>query len=363
MFPRRRLETILKRAEELETLLGSPEVARDSSRTQTLAKELGDLSSTAKAYREYLRLEKEMVETASLLKEAVPESDLERLYQEENENLLRKKAAIEHELEEKLFGEEDPDAHRNAIIEIRAGTGGEEAALFASDLFRMYSKYAQTCNLRVEVMDSSPGGKGGFKEVIFAAAGPQAFGRFRFESGTHRVQRVPETEASGRIHTSAATVAVLPEAEEVDIQINPTELRIDTFRSSGPGGQHVNKTDSAVRLTHLPSGLVVSCQDEKSQHKNKAKAMRVLRTRLLEMKRTEQNKKIQAARKKQVGSGDRSEKIRTYNFHNQRVTDHRIGLTLHNLDDILSGHLEELVEALEKEERARRMAASESDES
>lgn len=351
----------MKRAEEIETLLTDPAVIRDSHRTQTLAKELGDLSGIVKSYREYLKMERETGETAALLKESQPGSDLERLYQEEGEALSKRKAALEAELVERLFGGEDPDANRNAIVEIRAGTGGEEAALFASDLFRMYSKYAQSRGLRIEVMDSSPTGKGGFKEIIFAASGPGAFKQLHFESGTHRVQRVPETESSGRIHTSAATVAVLPEAEEVDVQINPAELRIDTFRSSGPGGQHVNKTDSAVRITHVPTGLVVSCQDEKSQHKNKAKAMRILRTRLLEKKRMEQTEKIQAARRKQVGTGDRSEKIRTYNFPDRRVTDHRIGLTLHNLDDILSGHLEELLAALEKEERARRLAA-ESDE-
>ncbi len=361
MFPRRRLEKFLKRAEEIEALLTDPAVIRDSQRTQALAKELGDLSGMVRSYRQYLKIEREIEETASLLKESDPASDLHRLYQEEGESLRQKKQALEQEIVGKLFGAEDPDANRNAIIEIRAGTGGEEAALFACDLFRMYSKFAQSCGLRIEVMDSSTTGKGGFKEIIFAAAGQAAFKRFRFESGTHRVQRVPQTEASGRIHTSAATVAVLPEAEEVDVQINPVELRIDTFRSSGPGGQHVNKTDSAVRVTHIPSGLVVSCQDEKSQHKNKAKAMRILRTRLLDRKRLEQSEKIQAARKKQVGTGDRSEKIRTYNFHDRRVTDHRIGLTLHNLDDILGGHLEELIGALEKEEWTRRLAA-ESDE-
>ena len=361
MLPRQRLEKILKRVEEIENLLSDPEVARDSVRTSSLTKELASLNGFARPYRELLQAEKEIGELEPLLKEHHSDSELERLYREEMENLLQKKSTLMEAIENRLLRETDTDAERNAIVEIRAGTGGEEAALFASDLFRMYSKYAQSLELQIEVMSSNPTGKGGVKEIIFGISGPDAFRRFRFESGIHRVQRVPETEASGRIHTSAVTVAVLPEAEEVDIEINPAELRIDTFRSSGPGGQHVNKTDSAVLITHLPTGSVVACQDEKSQHKNKTKAMRILRTRLLDRKRTEQQAEIQRTRKKHVGTGDRSGKIRTYNFHDQRVTDHRIGLTLHNLDDILNGSLEEMVEALEKEERARRLA-SEADE-
>lgn len=300
-----------------------------------------------------------MVEAETLLKESRPDSDLRRLYEEEKDKLSRRRVALEEEIERRLLRETDPDANRNAIIEIRAGTGGEEAALFVSDLFRMYSRYAQSCGLALEVMNSNPTGRGGFKEVIFGISGEGAYRRFRFESGIHRVQRVPKTEASGRIHTSAVTVAVLPEAEEVDIDLEPSELRIETFRASGPGGQHVNKTDSAVRIIHIPSGLVVSCQDEKSQHKNKAKALRILRSRLLELRRQEQEKEIQTQRRQQVGTGDRSGKIRTYNFPDRRVTDHRIGLTLHNLDDILDGHLEELFEGLEKEERARRLQGGE----
>ena len=355
MLARPRLEKILKRVEEIESLLASPEVARNPSRTAPLSKELADLTLVAKPFREFLQVEKEIQEVDSLLKESRPDSDLYHLYQEEREKLLKKRAGLEEEIESRLLKEQDPDAGRNALVEIRAGTGGEEAALFASNLFRMYSKYAQSCGLAVEVMNSSPTGKGGFKEIIFGISGPHAFRHFKFESGIHRVQRVPETEASGRIHTSAVTVAVLPEAEEVDIQINPADLRIETFRSSGPGGQHVNKTDSAVRMIHIPTGLVVSCQDEKSQHKNKTKALRILRSRLLEKKRREQDEEIQQTRRQQVGSGDRSGKIRTYNFPDRRITDHRIALTLHNLDDILNGHLEDLIEALEREERARRL--------
>ncbi len=360
MLPRRRLEKILDRVQEIENLLAEPEVARNASRVQTLSKELADLSGLAKPFRELLRIEKEIQEIESLSsKEPSPDSDLHSLYREEKEKLARRLAELEGQIETRLFKDADPDAERNAMMEIRAGTGGEEAALFAADLFRMYSKYAQSHGLGVEVMDTSISEKGGFKEIIFGITGPEAFRHFRYESGTHRVQRVPATEASGRIHTSAVTVVVLPEAEEVEIQVNPTDLRIDTFRSSGPGGQHVNKTDSAVRITHVPSGIVVSCQDEKSQHKNKTKAMRILRTRLFEQRRKAQEDQIQATRRKQVGSGDRSGKIRTYNFPDRRVTDHRIGLTLHNLDDILNGRLEEFFEALEKESRARQMEEEE----
>ena len=356
MLPRSRLEKILKRAQEIEALLGQIDIARDPARTQVLSKELAGLLSIAKPFQEFLRLEREIAELNALLKDPRQEADLKHLYQEEREKLLKKQEALEREIEDQLLHEGDPDASRNALVEIRAGTGGEEAALFASDLFRMFSRYAQTHGLNIEVMNSNPTGKGGFKEIIFGVSGPEAYRRFKYESGIHRVQRVPQTEASGRIHTSAVTVAVLPEAEEVDVEIQPTELRIETFRSSGPGGQHVNKTDSAVRIIHLPSGMVVSCQDEKSQHKNKTKALRILRTRLLEMKRKAHEEKIQATRRQQVGSGDRSGKIRTYNFPDRRVSDHRVGLTLHNLDDILNGRLEEFFEALEGEERARRLA-------
>lgn len=252
-------------------------------------------------------------------------------------------------------GKQADIGERAVILEIRAGTGGEEAALFASDLFRMYSKFSLNHGFKVELMSSSASGKGGFKEVIFEVSGPGAFQIFRYEGGIHRVQRVPETEASGRIHTSAVTVAVLPEAGEVEVRIDPKDIRIDVFRSSGPGGQSVNTTDSAVRITHLPTGLAVNCQDEKSQHKNKDKAMKILRARLYEFEREKQEKELTARRRSMVGSGDRSGKIRTYNFHDNRVTDHRIGLTLHKLDDILEGHLDELIQALAKADRAERL--------
>lgn len=357
MLPIQKLEKILKRSEEIEQLLATPEVARQASRTQGLAKELAEISALAKGFLHFRQIEKEILEVESLIKDSRPESDLHRLYEEERENLLRKKSEAEQEIENHLLKKSDPDVNRNVLIEIRAGTGGEEASLFARDLFRMYLKYAQSLGLRVEVMTSNPSEKGGFKEIIFGVSGPKAYRRFRFEGGIHRVQRVPETEASGRIHTSAVTVVVLPEAEEVEVEINPSDLKIETFRSSGPGGQHVNKTDSAVRITHLPTNLVVACQDEKSQHKNKARALRVLRARLFERKREEVEGKVQETRKRHVGTGDRSGKIRTYNFPDRRVTDHRVGLTLHNPDDILNGHLEELFEALEREDRARRMAS------
>ncbi len=356
MLPRPRLEKILKRAEEIEHLLGQIEIAQDPARTQVLSKELAGLAAVKKPFQEFLEAEKETTEMEKLLNDPRQDAELKHLYQEEKEKLETRKLALEREIEDQLLRENDPNASRAAIVEIRAGTGGEEAALFAADLFRMYSRYAQANGLKIEVMDSSPTGKGGFKEIIFGVAGPDAYRRFKYESGIHRVQRVPKTESSGRIHTSAVTVAVLPEAEEVDVEILPTELRVETFRSSGPGGQHVNKTDSAVRIIHLPSGIVVSCQDEKSQHKNKTKALRILRSRLLEMKQRAHNEKIQATRRMHVGSGDRSGKIRTYNFHDSRVSDHRVGLTLHNLDDILNGQLEELFAALENEERSRRLA-------
>ena len=350
-----RLEKSAERFREIESELSQPEAVKDQARYQKLMKELAQLRPLTEAFALYQKDDQELRGLRESLAESSLDGELKKLYQEEIQDLEIRQNQRIHELESFFLRGSDPNAARDVIVEVRAGTGGEEAALFVADLFRMYSKYATAHNLAVEVMDSTPTGKGGFKEIIFGISGPHAFRHFKFESGIHRVQRVPETEASGRIHTSAVTVAVLPEAEEVDIQINPADLRIETFRSSGPGGQHVNKTDSAVRMIHIPTGLVVSCQDEKSQHKNKTKALRILRSRLLEKKRREQDEEIQQTRRQQVGSGDRSGKIRTYNFPDRRITDHRIALTLHNLDDILNGHLEDLIEALEREERARRL--------
>jgi len=284
------------------------------------------------------------------------DKEMKAFYAEEKETAQRKLTSLKELLENLLLDGTDPYKDRNIIVEIRAGTGGEEAALFASDLYRMYLKYASSLGFGTETMSANQTGLRGFKEVIFSVIGAGCYKKFKYESGTHRVQRVPVTETCGRIHTSAVTVAVLPEAEEVEIEIKPEDLRIDVFRSSGPGGQSVNKTESAVRITHLPTNVVVTCQDEKSQHKNKAKALRILRTRLYDQLKAEHDQQISADRKKQVGSGDRSQRIRTYNFSERRVTDHRIGLTLHALDTILEGDLHELINALEKDERQKQLA-------
>jgi peptide chain release factor 1 len=281
---------------------------------------------------------------------------MKSLIEEEIRALGAERERTEGELEELLLQGSEPDSSRNVIIEIRAGTGGEEAALFCADLFRMYSQFAAGHGLRTEVMDSSPTGIGGFKEIIFGVSGDRAYNLLKYESGIHRVQRVPKTEASGRVHTSAVTVAVLPEADEQEINISPADLRIDVYRASGAGGQHVNKTESAVRITHIPTGFVVACQDERSQHKNKAKAMRILCAKIYEFQKAKHEAEIAKNRKEQVGSGDRSGKIRTYNYPDQRVTDHRIGLSLHNLASILEGDLDPLVKALAGDERARKLA-------
>ncbi len=276
--------------------------------------------------------------------------DIVEMAQGELHDLIERENAVHARLEGYLQPK-DPNASRNCILEIRAGTGGEEAALFAGDLFRMYNRYAESRNWKIEVLSSNPTGLGGFKEIIFMVSGENVYSRLRFEGGTHRVQRVPETEASGRIHTSAATVAVLPEAEEIDIAIAPEDLRIDVFRSSGPGGQSVNTTDSAVRITHIPTGMVVTCQDEKSQHKNRARALKVLRSRLLEIEQEKQAQEQHSQRRLMVGSGDRSERIRTYNFPQNRLTDHRINFTVHRLDSIMEGELEEVIDALIREDQ------------
>ena len=335
------LENIPKRLRELEERLASPEVVADRKAYGEAAREHARLAKMGELYEEFRRAGEELAENRGLLKE---ESDPEmvELIEAEIAALGEKRERLEQELKLMLIPP-DPNDEKNILLEIRAGTGGDEAALFAGDLFKMYSRYAESQGWRVEVMSSSLTGIGGFKEIIALVSGDRVYSRLKYESGVHRVQRVPETEAQGRIHTSAVTVAVLPEAEEVEVDIDPAEVRVDVFRSSGPGGQSVNTTDSAIRLTHLPTGIVVSCQDEKSQHKNKAKAMKVLAARLLDLRRREQHEQISAERRSQVGTGDRSERIRTYNFPQGRVTDHRINLTIYRLDDIMMGKLDEII--------------------
>jgi len=347
------VESKKKRAKELEGFLADPKILKDRVQYQNYAKELARISPLLRRYEEYLKVEEDLRNTDALLKDKHEEEFLD-LAKKELEKLRHSLESLKQQIEEMLI-EDDPDSERNIIMEIRAGTGGVEASLFAAELFRMYSKYAQNNGWKVDVMNTSSSESGGVKEIIFSVEGTSVYRMLRYESGVHRVQRVPVTESSGRIHTSAVTVAVLPEAEEVDIKIDPQDLRVDVFRSSGCGGQSVNTTDSAVRMTHLPTNIVVTCQDERSQHKNKNKAMKVLRTRLLDMARQQQMNKISQDRKSQVGSGDRSEKIRTYNFPDRRVTDHRIGLTLHSLESILEGDLDEIISALIDAEKKAKM--------
>lgn len=349
------LDRIEGRHAELERLLGSPEVASNPRKLRELAREHKSLGPTVSAARRYRSILARLEEAQSVLVDT-DDRELRELAESEIETLESDRLALEQELKVMLLPK-DPNDSRNTVVEIRAGTGGEEAALFAADLFRMYQRHADGRGWKVEVLSSNPTGVGGFKEVIFSVEGDEAYGTLKYESGVHRVQRVPATEASGRIHTSAASVAVLPEAEEVDVDVDEHELKIDVYRSSGPGGQSVNTTDSAVRITHLPSGLVVTCQDEKSQLKNKQKALKVLRARLLDMAVREQQEKLAAQRKSMVSTGDRSAKIRTYNFPQGRVTDHRIGLTLHQLDRVLEGDLTELFRALKDHDREARLAA------
>ncbi len=345
-----KLEEKLKRFAELERLVADPAVISNPREYKKCAKELSLLQKFASRYVEYKRIDAEISSLEIILKEKGHETDFLELAREELKELRAKREALRRKLEE-LLAEKDENAGKDIIMEIRQGTGGVEAGLFAQDLFRMYSKYAARKNWKVEVISTSTTEKGGFKEVIFSVSGEGIYGRLKYESGTHRVQRVPATEGSGRIHTSATTVAVLPEAEDVDIEIKGQDLKIDVFRAGGRGGQHVNVTDSAVRITHLPTGLVVTCQDERSQHKNKAKALRVLRARLFDKITQDKKKKRSQERKVQVGSGDRSEKIRTYNFPSRRVTDHRIGFTVHRLEEVLNGDLDELIDALLEADR------------
>ena len=350
-----RLADIERRYEELERLVSDPRVIANRREFAKLARERAQLEETVGCWRERQRVAREVAE----------HRELAHGKDEELRELARGELpALEERLEEldatlkRLLVPRDPNDERNVVLEIRAGTGGEEASLFAAELFRMYSRYAERQGWRVEVLSSSPTGLGGFKEVIALVQGKGAYSRLKFEGGVHRVQRVPVTETQGRIHTSAVTVAVLPEAEDVEVDLADKELRIDVFRSSGPGGQSVNTTDSAVRVTHLPTGLVVTCQDEKSQHKNKAKALKILRARLLERARHEQQSEIAASRRAMVGSGDRSEKIRTYNFPQSRVTDHRASLTLHTLERVLDGELDAIIDALTTRQQAEALEAA-----
>jgi peptide chain release factor 1 len=339
-----KLEAVEKRFEEVTAELAKPEVVSDPAAMRRLAKLRSELEPLVESYRQLKTTSAQLEETRTMLREAT-EDELRALAQEEIDRLATDEERLSQDLRLKLLPR-DPNDERNVVLEIRAGTGGEEAALFAQEVFRMYSKYAEAQGWRVEILSINETGIGGIKEVVALLEGRGAFSRLKFESGVHRVQRVPATEASGRIHTSAVTVAVLPEAEEVEIEVDPKDIRVDTFCSSGPGGQSVNTTYSAVRITHIPTGLVVSCQDEKSQIKNKAKALRVLRSRLYDLARKEQMDQIASERKGQIGTGDRSEKIRTYNFKDGRVTDHRIHFTLHQLDSILDGDLDQLIDAL-----------------
>lgn len=339
-----RLESVEEKFRKLEEELGNPELLANQKEYQKAAKEHSEIAPLMEAYRNHKSLKQQIQETQELL-EIEEDTDMKELIRNELIELRERLEPSEQNLKLMMLPR-DPNDEKSVILEIRAGTGGDEAALFAADLFRMYCRYAELKRWKVEILDSHPTGIGGFKEIIAAVNGKGAFSRMKFERGVHRVQRVPATESQGRIHTSAVTVAVLPEAEEVDVFIDPNDLRVDVFRSSGPGGQSVNTTDSAVRITHIPTGLVVICQDEKSQHKNKAKALKVLRAQLLDQMQMEQEAKIAQERKSQVGSGDRSERIRTYNFPQNRVSDHRINLTLYKLDAFLEGSLDEVIDPL-----------------
>lgn len=340
-----KLNSIEDRFERINSDICEPDIVSDIEKYTALMKELKTLTPIVEKYREYKKADADLNEAKELLDAGGLDKDFREMVQDQLDESRTKLEDIRSELKVLLLPR-DPNDDRNVIIEIRSGAGGEESALFANTLFRMYSMYAERKGWKPEMLSAASTELGGFKEISFMISGDGAYSRFKFESGVHRVQRVPETESQGRIHTSTATVAVLPEADEVDIEINPTDLQIDTFRSSGAGGQHINKTESAIRITHIPTGIIVECQDERSQYKNKDKAMKILRSRILDAERERQNREIAGERRAQVGTGDRSERIRTYNFPQGRVTDHRIGLTLYKLEAILNGDLDELIDAL-----------------
>ena len=343
-----RLQELKKRYEEIESELSKPETVSDQKMFRDLNREHSQLSPVITRFNDYLKMKKDLADSKELI-ETEKDPEMRQMLQSEIEELEQKIDEMKEKLLVMLLPK-DPDSGKDILIEIRAGTGGDEAALFSADLFRMYTRYAEVRGWKVELIDASTNELGGYKEVIFSLRNPEAYDTMKYESGVHRVQRVPATESQGRIHTSAVTVAVMPEAEEDEMEIDPNDIRTDVYRSSGHGGQSVNTTDSAVRITHIPTGMVVTCQDEKSQIKNKAKALRVLKARLLEKTNSERMAKESELRKSQVGSGDRSERIRTYNFPQTRVTDHRIGLTLYSLEKVLEGEMEDLVDALKKAE-------------
>ncbi len=350
---RRKLEALAERHEEIGLLLGQPEVLADNNRFRELSQEYAQLEPVATALREHDQIDRELAQTEAMLHDP----ELRELASDDIERLQQRRRDLEAELQ-RLLLPKDPRDDANLYLEIRAGTGGDEAAIFAGDLFRMYLRYAENRRWHVEVLSEHAGEHGGYKEIVALVEGKGAYSQLKFESGTHRVQRVPETESQGRIHTSAATVAILPELDDIDdIAINPADLKTDTFRASGAGGQHVNKTDSAIRITHLPTGTVVECQEERSQHKNRARAMSLLKARLLDTERSKQSAEQAESRRLQVGSGDRSQRIRTYNFPQGRITDHRINLTLYRLPETLQGDLHELIDALMREHQADQLQA------
>lgn len=352
-----KIEIFSKRYDELNNRLYDPSVAADPNEYSKVMKEVKSIEAIVLKYREYKEILKAMDEAREIIEDSSSDKDFREMAMAEIDDCKEKLPEITEELKILLLPK-DPNDSRNVIMEIRGGAGGEEAALFCGVLYRMYSMFAEKQGYKTEIINANETELGGFKEISFMINGEGAYSKLKFESGVHRVQRVPETESQGRIHTSTVTVAVLPEAEDVELEINPADLQIDTFRSSGAGGQHINKTESAIRITHIPTGVVVECQDERSQYKNKDKAMKVLKSRLLQAKREEQEDSIAAERKQQVGTGDRSERIRTYNYPQGRVTDHRIALTLYKIDDILNGNIEEIVDALIAAHRAKQLQQS-----